>query len=183
MNTILIDMDGTIANVHTQWLEDINSKYGTNYNIDHFTTWDIHIALNLPEDVYRFIDRQHFFSRATPIDGSQQVLEKIFHHKNAYIVSAASYSNYAVKEKIYWLNKHYPFISKDRIIFAKDKSAIRGDLLIDDAIHNVADFHSKSFLFNQPWNQQYESDKVTRVHSWYEINKLIFEEDTHVIKQ
>lgn len=182
MNTILIDMDGTIADVHTHWLEDINSKYGTNYKIHDFTSWDVHKVFNLPEDIYKFIDRQHFFLRADPIEGSQEVLEKIFKNKKAYIVSAASYSNHAVKEKVIWLNKYYPFIPKNKIIFAKDKSAIAGDLLIDDAIHNVHDFHSNSFLFNQPWNQQYESDKVRRVHNWNEIDNLIFQKDTHVIK-
>lgn len=170
---ILIDMDGVLANIHNKWLDMINNHHGTSYRYKDITSWDIHLCLNLPESVYKFIDVPGFFEEAKPIEDSQKVLESLWQRYPCRIVSAASYSNNAVIEKVRWLKKYYPFIKNKEIIFTKDKSVIAGHYLIDDGHINLRDFPGVSVVFDQPWNQDFIIDppKSFRVRGWKEINK------------
>ena len=174
--TILVDMDGVVAAIHDYWLDEINKELGTSFMENDIWCFETHRALKTPEKLtYKFLDEPGFFFRAKVVEDSQDVLCDMWRHYNMYICSAASYSNYAVKEKWLWLQKYFPFITKERVIFTKDKSMIRGDYLIDDALHNIETFPGHGIIFDKPWNRNDEyldASRTTRVKNWNEIKQL-----------
>lgn len=168
---ILIDMDATICDLHSGWLDLINKELDLSLSINDITKWDFHIHLNLPESIYSLLDRPNLFFDAKVIDQADIYMPYIWNKYDCYIVSAASYSNDAVREKWRWLQKHFPFVDKTKVIFAKDKSVINGDYLIDDAIHNIENFPNRTIMYSQPWNLSYKDNKMIRVSSWKEIKE------------
>ena len=52
---------------------------------------------------------------------------------------------------------------------------IKGDILIDDAVHNHIGGDYRKFLMNAPHNEKYDADAngMIRVSSWKEIYELI----------
>jgi 5'(3')-deoxyribonucleotidase len=61
------------------------------------------------------------------------------------------------KAKADWLDEHLPEIGSKRMIIAHDKHVIDGDILIDDAMHNVDPFLNDrddrfAIVLHYPWN-------------------------------
>lgn len=178
MKTILIDIDGVLAETHQLWLDKINERYNRNHTIDECNNWSFHIPLNLDESIYKYWDEPGHFEFAPLVDGAQEGLEKLWFNHNCYIVGAASYQTDAIVQKWRWLNKHFPFIKKEQVVFAKDKSVVHGDYLIDDSIENAIRFVNrenvpdrKVLLFDRPWNLEHSlsGNKIHRVSNWHNI--------------
>ena len=73
------------------------------------------------------------------------------------------------------LFRWFPFITWDQVIIAKRKQLIRGDVLIDDGIHNLEGGEYIKILMTAPHNRSYdaEGNGMIRVNSWKEIEKVI----------
>ena len=82
---------------------------------------------------------------------------------------------------IYGLNyhevlfKYFPFLSWDQVIVTTRKQMIRGDVLIDDGIHNLEGGQYKKVLMTAPHNIHYDAEAhgMVRVNSWKEIEQVI----------
>lgn len=170
--TILVDMDAVLVNIVNYWLEQINYKHETSYTIEDIKDFSLHDCLNLPESIYSILDEPGFFFRGTPIEDSQEILFLLTKKYNVKIVTAASYSNNAVREKWLWTQKHLPFISKEQVVFTKDKTIVKGDYLIDDAPHNLLTTCSIPVIFDYPWNRNIIIKRGIRIKDWKEIGKL-----------
>ena len=55
------------------------------------------------------------------------------------------------------------------------KQLIRGDVLIDDGIHNLEGGAYKKILFTAPHNRHYDAEAhgMTRVNNWEEAVRII----------
>jgi 5'(3')-deoxyribonucleotidase len=75
------------------------------------------------------------------------------------------------------LFRWFPFISWDQVIITKRKQLIKGDVLIDDGIHNLEGGDYVKILMTAPHNRSYdaEGNGMIRVSSWKEIEKVISE--------
>jgi 5'(3')-deoxyribonucleotidase len=81
-----------------------------------------------------------------------------------------------VEEKMNRLLFHYfPFLSWSQVIITGRKQMIRGDVLIDDGIHNLEGGSYRKILFTAPHNRFYdaEANGMTRVHTWEEAVRII----------
>lgn len=111
-----------------------------------------------------------------PIKGSVKYIQKLIDDGHeVYIVTSAHYKSVVHKvEKV--LLKHFPYIPWERVIITSKKQMIKGDVLIDDAVHNLVNGDYHKFLMNAPHNQSYDekADGMVRVSSWEEIYELIF---------
>ena len=69
----------------------------------------------------------------------------------------------------------FPFLSWDRVIVTRRKQLIRGDVLIDDGIHNLEGGDYTKILFTAPYNRDYdaEANGMIRVKNWDEIVRII----------
>ena len=59
------------------------------------------------------------------------------------------------------------------------RQIVKGDILVDDGLHNLYDGSYIKVLFDKPWNRNVDKSKLTdiihRVHNWDEVVKLIKE--------
>ena len=73
------------------------------------------------------------------------------------------------------LFKYFPFIGWDHVIVAADKAMIRGDIMIDDAPHNLIDGDYDKILFTAQHNKNFiESDYgMFRADDWQQVYDII----------
>ena len=91
-----------------------------------------------------------------------------------YIVTATEFEHIPEKmERV--LFRYFPFLSPDQVIITGRKQMIRGDVLIDDGIHNLEGGEYRKILFTAPYNKDYdaEANGMIRVHGWKEIIEVI----------
>jgi len=174
--TILCDADDTIQELTVHWLAELNAKYNYNIKKEDIKFWDMTKAFpELTEDeVLEPLYRSDFWNRTTPIKGSRHYLNRLIEdgHK-VLIVTASNPETFDAKTRK--LIDMFPFLSKEQIIREDYKQSIKGDILIDDGVHNLIGGSYRKFLFNQPNNLMFDEKKhdITRVYSWREIYERI----------
>lgn len=175
--TILIDMDDTIENLIVCWIKTLNEKYGTTVKYSDVICWDMtEIFPTLTrEQIFAPLFNENFWDNVQPIDGSIEFIQKLIDDgHDIYIVTNSHYDTIKPKmEKV--LHKYFPFISWRNVIITSNKQMINGDILIDDAIHNLTGGEYIKFLMDAPHNHSFNAEEngITRVHSWKEIYDLI----------
>ena len=174
---ILVDMDDTIEHLLLAWVDCLNKKYGTSVNHDDIRDWDVSIAFPTltREQVFAPLREDEFWKTVQPIDGAAEVLEwAIKEGHEVYIVTTSWY--YALKSKMEnVLFRHFPFITWNQVIITSNKQMIRGDMLIDDAPHNLENGKYVRVLMTAPHNLNYDAKRnhMIRVHTWFEVKQCI----------
>ena len=91
-----------------------------------------------------------------------------------YIVTSTEPAPVA-EQKNRLLFRYFPFLDWGQVIITRRKQMIRGDVLIDDGIHNLEGGPYKKILYTAPHNRYYdaEANGMIRVHGWDEIVRII----------
>ncbi len=180
--TILVDMDDTIEQLLKAWVRGVNETYGRSVAYDDVRSWDVSAAYpGLSwEQVYEIPMRPGFWKTVEPIPGAAEVLQRLMAagHR-VYIVTATPHES--VPEKMNdLLFRYFPFLSWEQVIIAANKQLIRGDVLIDDGIHNLEGGDYVKLLMTAPHNRSYDAQAngMIRVHNWAEIEEIIARLDT-----
>lgn len=174
--TILCDFDDVLINFCEVWVELINEQNGTTVKPEDITDWSITKAFPTltREQVYKPLYEREIWNRVTPLPGAVEYLSKLLSDgHDVYIVTSSHYKT--IEPKISnVLVKYFPFFPIDNIIVANNKQMIRGDVLIDDGVHNLINGVYTGILFTQPHNKSY-SDDIIRVNNWREVYECISE--------
>jgi 5'(3')-deoxyribonucleotidase len=103
-----------------------------------------------------------------------------------YIVTSSHYSTVSNKFRDA-LFPYFPFIDYNHIIVCNAKQLVRGNVLIDDGVHNLLDSDTlkatySKILFSANHNKYFDCDKtdIYRVHNWneaYEIVERLYEDE------
>jgi 5'(3')-deoxyribonucleotidase len=142
MKQILVDMDGVLADVYSQFILMECDKYGIKIDVntlngklesDRFPHYDV------------IVRSSGFFRTAPVMPGSIGGLKYLNSRYNVLVVSSATEFPDSLKEKLEWLNEFYPFISWKQMIFCGEKHSIKGDIMIDDHPKNLDFFEGKNF--------------------------------------
>lgn len=170
-------MDDTIEHLLMAWIDCLNKRYGESVKWNEIRQWSVHSEYPMltREQVYAPLLEDDFWKTVTPIDGACDVLEwAIDEGHEVYIVTASAYETIKSKmENV--LFRYFPFISWSNVIIASNKQMIHGDMLIDDAPHNLIDGKYVKILMTAPHNINYDAARnhMIRVHSWEEIKDCI----------
>lgn len=166
---IAIDMDDVMAAAGKKILFTYNSIIGTDFRDHHFegkAYYDV-----LKEEHYHIIREEifkpGFFRNMEVMPDAVEVIQKLHDRFDIFIVSAATEFPNSLKEKIEWLEEHFPFISWKNIVLCGDKSIISADYLIDDHEKNLKTFKGKTLMFDAIHNQKVEG--YQRFKTWREI--------------
>ena len=154
---ILVDMDETICDLLTPWLEIYNNIYDDNLTIDEITTYDLrdHVKEEAKEYIHGFLDRFRLFKDLEIYPGVAEYLEKLNKEHEIYIVTYAP-SFFAVVDKMNWIAEHLPFLREDQVIFTNKKHLIKADVIIDDNPEYLNNFIGFKIVMERPYNK----DKV-----------------------
>ncbi len=177
---ILLDFDEVINSMTHHWVNTLNCVYGTSVNFEDVSEWDMQKAFpTLTEDeIYNPLHLQSFWNGVEIITGAKEGIQKLLSEGHEiYIVTSAHPDT--IKWKAEWLQRELPEIPWSHVIVASNKSLVKGDILVDDGLHNLYEGSYIKVLFDKPWNRNVDKSKLTdiihRVHDWDEIIKLIEE--------
>ena len=174
---ILIDMDDVIEQLLVKLVEHTNRKFRRDVTVDQVTDWNIIAAYPgmTKEQILDFMYQPGFWETVEPMPGAPEALKHFIDEGHeVFIVTATEYE--LVNEKMtHCLFRLFPFLSWDQVILTRRKQLIRGDVLIDDGIHNLEGGAYKRILFSAPYNREYDAEAhgMIRVSSWDEIVKII----------
>ena len=171
---ILVDMDDTIEQLLKSWIARANERFGTNVSPDEVTDWNISFpfpGIEKEELTYE----PGFWSSVEPMPGAAEALKHFLDEGHeVYIVTSTEIEH--VEEKMKGLLfRYFPFLDWGRVILTRRKQLIRGDVLIDDGIHNLEGGAYKKILFTAPHNRHYDAEAhgMTRVNNWEEAVRII----------
>ena len=175
--TILVDMDDTIEQLLKAWVSGVNEKYSRSVGYDEILSWNVSAAYDglTFEQVYEIPMQPGFWKTVEPIPGAAEALQRLMQAGHEiYIVTATPYES--INEKMTdLLFRWFPFLTWNRVIIAFNKQMIRGDVLIDDGIHNLEGGEYTKILMTAPHNRNYDAEAhgMIRVHNWEEIEAVI----------
>ena len=173
MKRIAVDMDEVLAKYTKKVIETL--KMETGYLVDPDLIVGQYLSKSLPEEYVKIVTsyphRSGFFRDLEIMEDSQDVLLKLMDHYEIYIVSATMQHANAPKDKLLWLQDHFPFIDFRNIVFCDNKSIIRADYLIDDHPRHLETFHGKPILFSAFHN--IHEHRFERANNWKEIENLL----------
>ena len=168
--TVLVDMDGVLADVYRNFIDWHQKETGNMLDINTMSGI-------LEEDAFplfkKHVNSSGFFYSAPTIENCIRGLEYLNNKYEVVIVSSATEFPNSLKDKYDWLQKHFPFLSWHQMIFCGSKKYIKGDIMIDDHIKNLQNFEGKRILFSQPHNFFITDQTITRVNSWEEIEAML----------
>lgn len=175
--TVLVDMDDTIEGLLDAWIDWLNAKYGCSVVRDDITCWDMRKAFPSvdPDAVYAPLEEAEFWDTVRPIPGAADTLQKwIARGHEVYIVTATPYRDIRPKAEN-CLFKLFPFLSWENVIVIGKKQLLRGDVLIDDGLHNLEGGAYEKILVTAPYNTPYPAKEngMLRVSTWEEIEKAV----------
>ena len=175
---ILVDVDDVCLDCVSRWLEMYNATAGTSFTRDDVHDWEFS-GLNLNREVlYGLLWHEDFYPNAKAIPDALDAIRflRLLGHRVVYVTSSNPVS---ARAKMEWLSNHGFLIGKgakrfDDVVICHDKSLIKGDVLVDDAVHNLETSGAKvKILFDQPHNRAFVANGFTRCLNWQEVVKAI----------
>ena len=94
-------------------------------------------------------------------------VEWLCEHYDVFAVTAATEFRNSLRDKLDWLDEHFPFIGWQRLVLCGDKRIIQADYMIDDHAWNLESFKGKGLLFTASHNT--EEERFMRVDNWEEV--------------
>lgn len=169
-------MDDVLNNLVGSWVAELNNIHKLNVRKEDIVEWDFDqfFPSLTKEEMFAPLYKDIFWANLDAIPDSKYYLRKLIEDGHiVYIVTATFYQN--IKIKMEWLLKNFPFIKENQVIVTSHKQLIKGDVLIDDAPHNLIDGDYKKILFEAPHNVQFNETSIgaIRAKSWDQVYKEI----------
>jgi 5'(3')-deoxyribonucleotidase len=175
---IAVDMDEVIADAFSEHLRRCNAAFGT-----ALTAADVrgrHLEDCVPaahrEAAVEMID-ESFFESLAVMPGAQEALRELTEEYDVFIVSAAMDVPCSFAAKYRWLQRHFPFIPAERIVFCGDKGIVDADYLIDDRARHFERFRGQGLLFAAPHNAH--ETRFPRLDSWTSVLAFFARRGSH----
>lgn len=175
--TILVDMDDTIECLTDAWIAWLNNRHGTDTKKEDIDCWDF--AKPFPtlteREVYAPLYEDAFWDTVLPMPGAKEAMEALIclGHE-IYIVTSSVHETISAKmTKV--LFRYFPFLDWQHVIVAQKKQMIRGDILIDDGVHNLIGGDYVKILMTARHNMNFNAEEngMIRVHNWHEVYDAI----------
>ena len=172
-----VDMDGTIEDLSSTWVDWLNRTHGLNVKPEEIFDWDMQIAFPTltKSEIYAPLSDPNFWSEVKAFKLADIYLPKLIEEGyNIYIVTTTHPKIVGMKFKN-CLFRLFPCIDRHKTIITCNKQMIRMDLLIDDGVHNIEGEYL-GLLVDAPYNKHYDTtktSKVLRVWDWEDIYQMI----------
>ena len=167
---LLVDMDGVLADIYAQLIEFEYQDLGIRQSYEKMNGTS---EVNTFKNALEYIFSDGFFRNLPVMEGSIEVMRQLNEQYELFIVSAAMEFPKSLTDKFYWLEEHFPFLHWKQIVMCGSKTAVKGDIMIDDHFKNLDYFNGKTLLFSQPHNISGNTKNHTRVDSWSDVAKIL----------
>lgn len=176
MKRIAIDMDDVLAQTTHVIIDKINKITSSSYTYEELMNGSESLKLEFYGHYTKhnsFLWEPGFFEHIPVNEDAVEIVEILHKQYEIFIVSAATEFPNSLKEKLTWMEKHFPFITWRHIVFCGHKHMIQADYLIDDHEKNLHSFTGTPLLFTAPHNLHINDFK--RVNNWKEIESLLLD--------
>jgi 5'(3')-deoxyribonucleotidase len=180
--TILCDVDEVVAGLLPAWIARYNATWDDNLQLNAITGWHIpdFVKPECGERIYDLLDATIYESVQPAAEAREGLWAlRAMGHRVVFVTS----SNAATAgPKMDWLVHHGFATDRKDIVIAHDKSLVRGDVLIDDGLHNLKAFPGPAILFTQPHNASYTRRGLRRANTWADVVRHVcelFADDPH----
>lgn len=171
----LVDIDDTISNFGEVLINELNRIYHTSFTKEDMDNWEW--LRNNFKNPWFPTEYKTFWDKVSIDKNAINCLEKLVQKGEEVYLVTASFPNdtlgYKIRKTLENFNKKY--ISKENVIVCYDKSLIKGDIRIDDGIHNLYE-GDLNILLTRPWNKDFDENKskilTIRKNNWKEINDI-----------
>jgi 5'(3')-deoxyribonucleotidase len=172
MTRVLLDCDGVICS-WTDAVAKVVRSYGGEFDD---TKWFDQKTLPyaIRSRVMATLAREGFCSELEPLPGAIDGVKALMAAGcEVHFVTSLWNSPTWAYDRQRWLQRHGLLDSYSRLVFAKDKYVVKGDIFVDDKPSNVASWKAHwpnglAVLWAQPWNAD-----VTNLHRFNDWNKLL----------
>ena len=176
---VLIDMDDVMCEFVEALCKCLNNKYHTNVSPYEITGWGLpeYFPSLTVDEIFNPTHTAEFWSTVRPMNGAPEKIKLLMDEGfKIYVCTSSDYRTIKPKFDLV-LKKYFPYISWKQVIITKDKGMVRGDILVDDGIHNLEGTDFEKILMSRPHNEWYDekSNGVTRAHSWDDVYVAIHE--------
>ena len=177
--TILVDMDDTIEQLLKAWVSRANVRFGRSVTPDDIRDWNVAAAYPglTKEQVYGITYEKGFWESVEPMPGAADALKHFMDAGHQVFIVTATEPEHVEEKMNGLLFRYFPFLSWRQVIITCRKQLIRGDVLIDDGIHNLEGGDYRKILFTAPHNRNYDAEGsgMVRVDTWEEAVRIIDE--------
>ena len=158
--TILVDMDEVLDNLLEAWVSYLNKRHNTNANMENKETWSLKgLYPSLTEDeIDQPLYDNDFWKTLTPKPYSVEYLHRMIRDGHEVYIVTATHIYQTLPAKIDWLFLNYPYLAWESIITTNKKQIVMGDVLIDDAVHNLEGGNYIKMLYDCPHNRKYDAE-------------------------
>jgi 5'-nucleotidase len=170
---VLVDVDSTVAELLPVWVAHYNKDYNDTLDWRSIDKWAIHEFVK-PEcgtKIYDYLQLPELYDTVQPVEGSLEGVDRIraAGHRVVFVTAGVYPAKYR------WLirNGYLPsgLEGEKDFIICTDKNLINGDVLIDDAFHNIDTFDGWGIMLTAEYNKEF--DVVHRANGWKDIAEIM----------
>ena len=174
---ILVDMDDTLEQLLKAWVNRVNEKFGRQATLEDIVDWNVAKAYPglTRKEVYDVTYEPGFWESVEPMPGAAEALKHFMAEGHEVYVVTATEPEHVEEKMNRLLFRYFPFLTWSQVILTGRKQLIRGDVLIDDGIHNLEGGDYKKILFTAAHNRFYDAEAhgMIRVNTWEEAVEVI----------
>jgi len=175
---IIVDMDEVLVQFVDEVLCRWNTLKDTRFTRDHIDMWHMEATLGPGsfEKITEWIAEPDFFENLEPMPGAIHGFNTLRQDHDVVIATslAAGIEN-GYDSKRRWLKKHFPDFDHKHFICTSRKGLLKGDVLIDDAVHFLEDWwnngNNRAITFHAPWNRVEKN--FPRAAKWEDVLSII----------
>lgn len=172
---VLLDMDDVIVDFMGDVIVDYNKDHSSiPLRLDDCICWNLESILG--PIIFKYIYKKGRFLNLKIKNNSTIYIKELIDsgRYDVFIVTACPHKYFL--EKSIWLDKYMPYFDKERVICTAEKTAIWGDVLIDDKLDNIKSFTEligEGILMDMPHNRNCNDFK--RIYSLENILEILDE--------
>lgn len=168
MKRVIVDMDEVMADTMGGMVDWYTKTHGLTLD---FSKMKGSFIPGFPEQHHQLVRErlysEGFFRHLPVMENCVDVMEELNKKYEVFIVSAATEFPNSLRDKLEWLDEHFPFLSWRQLVLCGDKRMIAGDYMIDDHVRNLVHFKGKPYLYSTILNK--DETGYERVNNWREV--------------
>jgi 5'-nucleotidase len=174
---ILIDMDDVLADFDGGFLTKWRERYPDKYFVPLDERKEFYMRDEYPEELLpamtELFTEKGFVASLPEIEGGADAAKTIKEMGHDVFICTSPMRQYAncVAEKYQWVEKHLGFDWTTKIILSRDKTLIKGDILIDDKpeVTGVCKPSWEHVIYDKSYNRNIVNGKRITWKNWEEV--------------
>lgn len=166
---IFIDADETLMDFMTPLVEKYNDIYDKNVTNENIKTWNLNESLEKGTDMEQFMNEPNFFRNLKPYPNAAKVLKQLIDDGHDVFIATSAWQE-SIQDKYESFAEHFPFLKFEQILMIKRKDVLHGDILLDDALHNITVSNcTYPVTMDKPWNKEHDGIRVKDLNEFYDF--------------